>query len=60
MASLQEIKAKHFAGVKFLAYEKYIQSEVTFSQFDMAMVQAAFFASLLTFPREFGLENVPR
>lgn len=44
----------------FSAYDKYRNADIIFSQFDMAMVQSAFFASLVTFPHLFGLLDVPK
>ena len=41
-------------------YERYMRSDVAFSQFDMAMVQTAFFASLVGFPNHFGAGSCSR
>ena len=35
-------------------YEEYSKNEVVFSQFDMALVHIAFFASVVVFPERFG------
>ena len=58
--NLREIQETHFFGADFSAYDKYLKARVKFSQVDMAMVQAAFFASVVTFPHMYGLSKVPR
>ena len=37
-----------------------MKSDLAFSQFDMAMVQVAFFASLVGFPEHFGAGSAPQ
>lgn len=41
----------------FPVYERYMKSHLLFSQFDMALVQMAFFASIIVFPRQFGADG---
>ena len=55
--NLSEIKDNMFKHNKFELYNRYISSEVAFSQMDMAMVQAAFFASFTAFPDHFGAQH---
>ena len=58
--NLQELQKTHFKDVKYHFYQKYIEAKEVFTQFDMAMVQSAFFASLVVFPKIWGVESVPR
>ena len=55
--NLSEIKETRFKNKKFELFHRYINSEVAFSQMDMAMVQAAFFASFTAFPNDFGARH---
>ena len=55
--NLSDIKEAQFKEKRFELYEKYINSEVAFSQMDMALVQAAFFASFTAFPDHFGAQH---
>ena len=58
--NLKCIKENEFPDVKFEYFEKYLNAKDVFTQFDMAMVQSAFFASLAVFPQLYGVENVPK
>ena len=58
--NLKCIKENEFPDVKFEYFEKYLNAEDVFTQFDMAMVQSAFFASLAVFPQLYGVENVSK
>ena len=60
LENLRQIREDEFNGAKFDAYEKYVKSETLFSQFDMAMVQGAFFAGLVAYPKSFGVANASR
>ena len=60
LKNLQEIKEKHFSNTKFTIFEKYTSAPIIFSQFDMAMVQSAFFGSMLTFPEMYGTSEVSK
>ncbi len=42
----------------FVYFDEYIQSEQTFSNLDMALVQAAFFAPIIAFPHFYGFGSV--
>ena len=55
--NLSDIKEAQFKDKRFELYEHYISSEVAFSQMDMALVQAAFFASFTAFPDHFGAQH---
>merc|ERR1711994_914253 len=46
-----------FKDKKVELYHRYVSSEVAFSQMDMALVQAAFFASFTAFPDHFGAQH---
>ena len=58
--NLKHIKENEFGDVKFEFFEKYLNAKDVFTQFDMAMVQSAFFASLAVFPKLYGVETVPK
>lgn len=58
LEALNSVKTS--SQINWSAYDKYIKAEILFSQFDMAMVQCAFFAGLIVFPKMYGIENVPR
>ena len=60
LENIQRIKKTKFQDVNFQAYETFVNSELFFTQFDMALVQSAFFASLITFPKEYGLQDKPK
>ena len=60
LENLQKIKQMHFQNVDFEAFATFVNSNVFFSQFDMALVQSAFFAGIITFPNIYGLQNKPR
>ena len=55
--NLSQYKERYFKDDKFELYHRYINSDIAFSQMDMAMVQAAFFASFTAFPDKFGAEH---
>ena len=55
--NLSEIKNTRFKDKEFELYHRYVNSEIAFSQMDMAMVQAAFFASFTAFPDHFGAQH---
>ena len=50
MRNLKYYREEVFGSQTFSIYQKYMTSDVIFSQFDMAMVQSAFFASVVVFP----------
>ena len=54
LENLSEIREKHFYNTEFTIYKKYTSASIIFSQFDMAMVQSAFFGSMLNFPELYG------
>lgn len=60
LQNLKVLKESDFHGVQFPVYERYCMSEVLFSQFDMAMVQSAFFASIVIFPDSLGVKGAPQ
>ena len=60
LQNLQRIKQMHFQNVDFEAFATFVNSDVFFSQFDMALVQCAFFAGIITFPHMYGLQNKPK
>ena len=60
LENLQDIRSIHFSTVEFNLYEKYICAPIIFSQFDMAMVQSAFFSSILCFPEMYGVQDVSK
>jgi hypothetical protein len=41
---------------EFDYFDKYTRSNLVFSNLDMALVQSAFFASLLVYPAEYGCQ----
>lgn len=51
MSDLEYYKTRVFQSTSFPIFDKYMRSDVIFSQFDMAMVQIAFFASVVIFPQ---------
>jgi hypothetical protein len=55
--NLSQIKDRKFKGKHFELFHRYVNSEVAFSQMDMALVQAAFFASFTAFPDDFGAQH---
>ena len=59
LENLGEIRETHFTNTKFTIYEKYTSAQIIFSQFSMAMVQSAFFGSMLLFPEIYGTLGVP-
>ena len=58
--NFKHIKENEFQEIKFEFFEKYVNAKDVFTQFDMAMVQSAFFASLVVFPKLYGVETVPK
>ena len=58
--NFKHIKENDFQEIKFEFFEKYVNAKDVFTQFDMAMVQSAFFASLVVFPKLYGVETVPK
>lgn len=60
LENLKKIRQDNTLGIDFSAYDKYRNADIIFSQLDMAMVQSAFFASLVMFPHLFGLMEVPK
>jgi len=54
------VKNELFNAKSFPVYDQYLKSDMIFSQFDMAMVQVAFFASVVVFPQKYGVpESCP-
>lgn len=53
-ALLESVRTHPNAKRNHEIYEEYIKNEVVFSQFDMALVHIAFFASVVVFPERFG------
>ena len=51
LKGLKSIKEDQFQFKTYPMYDKYMESNLLFSQFDMAMVQVAFFASIVIFPQ---------
>merc|ERR1711963_289085 len=49
------MKKERLNSKSFSIYDQYLKSDVIFSQFDMAMVQIAFFASVVVFPQKYGV-----
>ena len=50
LVAVKDFRDRVFADTNFPIYDRYIDSDVVFSQFDMALVQIAFFASVVVFP----------
>ena len=57
LKNLNDIKANELKEVNFAAYFAHEESEVFFSQFDMAMGQYAFFGHLIVCPELYGCSN---
>jgi len=57
LSNIEELKCTRYKDEKFLVYKEYLKSDVIFSQLDMALVQIAFFASIIMFPKRFGAGN---
>ena len=51
MSNIEELRNTRFKDHEFPIYEEYTNTDVIFSQLDMALVQIAFFASIIIFPR---------
>lgn len=60
LRNVKLLRETTFAGLSFDLYNLYINSTSAFSHFDMAMVQSAFFASIVTFPGHNGVRNATR
>ena len=50
LEGIKDFRTRVFKDTRFVIYDKYMESDVVFSQFDMALVQIAFFASVVVFP----------
>ena len=53
MINLQKV-SDEMCESEFDYFNKYVDSKLVFSNFDMALVQSAFFASIITFPEQYG------
>ena len=51
LTGIEAVKKDKFSLKSFPIFEQYMKCDVIFSQFDMAMVQVAFFASVVVFPQ---------
>ena len=59
LKNLSRLAETDFKDVKYDFYDQFINgSNHVFSQVDIAMVQSAFFASLVIFPRAWGVSKV--
>ena len=51
MSNIEELKSNQYKDMEFEVYHEYMESDLIFSQTDMALVQIAFFASVIMFPK---------
>ena len=51
LSNIEELKSNQYKDMEFEVYHEYMESDLIFSQTDMALVQIAFFASVIMFPK---------